>query len=478
VALISLLGMIGFALDLSMVYNRKVELQTLADAAALAAAGQLNGTAAGVTNAVTATNTVVASLYYQYGTGSFDWNGASLPDGVLSFSKTSGESGDWVSPAAAGTNAAAAGLLYAKVDTSKLDGGYGVVNTVFIRALSSAFASLTITARAVAGRAATNVLPLAVCAQSATAAEKRANVTGNTAYDELVEYGFRRGVGYDLMQLNPGAATPENFLIDPLAPPGVTGAAADFATDVVGPFVCTGSMPMASVLGGAITVRRGFPLGELYTRLNSRFDHYDGGCTPEGAPPDANIKSYDYTAISWMSTAPGAQGAASWTNSGTRLWTRADPLPAPTDNLAAMYGPLWAYGRAVPYVTYQASPTEPTTGYVPFTTNAWAKLYLPGPPGATGYPTTQTTSTPYSSTSGSTVFLAPSTDHQPGVRQRRVLNVALLACPVAAGGTASATVLAVGKFFMTVPATSSALHTEFGGLVAPSGLGGAVELQR
>jgi len=59
-----------------------------------------------------------------------------------------------------------------------------------------------------------------------------------------------------------------------------------------------------------------------------------------------------------------------------------------------------------------------------------------------------------------------------------VLNVALLSCPVPAGATAQASVLGVGRFFMTVPATATSLPVEFAGVAAPSSLSGAVELQR
>ena len=63
-----------------------------------------------------------------------------------------------------------------------------------------------------------------------------------------------------------------------------------------------------------------------------------------------------------------------------------------------------------------------------------------------------------------------------GAAGRRVLNVALLSCPVPAGALATATVLGIGKFLMTVPATATSVRAEFGGLVAEQSLGGAVEL--
>jgi hypothetical protein len=50
--LLGIMGLIGMALDLALVYNRKAELQMLADATALAAASQLNGKDTGVSNAL------------------------------------------------------------------------------------------------------------------------------------------------------------------------------------------------------------------------------------------------------------------------------------------------------------------------------------------------------------------------------------------------------------------------------------------
>ena len=51
-AFLVMCGFFGLALDLSQLYNRKVEMQTVADTVAVAAALELNGTAAGVTRAL------------------------------------------------------------------------------------------------------------------------------------------------------------------------------------------------------------------------------------------------------------------------------------------------------------------------------------------------------------------------------------------------------------------------------------------
>jgi len=462
--LVLLLGFVGLALDLSRLYHRGSELQIVANASALAAARQLNGTAAGVANALSQAAAAANALRYQYGQLAVSWN-----DAALSFSTSA--NGIWLDAASA--QSAPDGLLFARVDTGKLDGALGAVDLAFMQVLSAALTSASVSAKAVAGRSSIGVAPLALCALSNTAAVARAN-PGPPANTELVEYGFRRGIAYDLMQLNPGGTSAENFVVDPFDPPGAAGVAGNTAVSLVGPYACTGSLAMPRVTGGAITVGRPFPLAALFNQLNSRFDQYSGAqCSVATAPPDSNIKSYLYgSAVTWMSSAPAGQAAQS-TSSGGKLWTVADPLPAPAGNTAPLYGPLWAYAKAVPYSSYVPGAAEPSGGYAPFATSAWATLYKPGAPSVTvAYPTSG--STPYKAGSGS-YFLAPSAAHK-GVANRRVLNVALLSCPVAAGAKASATVLGIGKFLMTVPATATSLVAEFGGLASEQALGGSVEL--
>nr|WP_311197525.1 pilus assembly protein TadG-related protein [Rugamonas brunnea] len=462
---IVLIGFFGLALDLGQVYNRRIELRNIAAGAALAAAKELNGTAAGVTKALTKAASITSKLSYQYNQQSLSWN-----DAAIAFSSTA--DGPWLDAGAA--QGAPDGLLFAKVDTSGFDVSVGTVNLLFMKVLSSAFASTTTVNQTIAGRSSILITPLAICALSTTPAASRSN-PGPPANTELVEFGFRRGVSYDLMNLNPNGTTAENFVIDPLDPPGVLGAASNTWPATVGPFVCTGALAIPRVMGGTITVGRPFPLASLVNQLNARFDQYVGNqCSPNGAPPDSNVKSYPYTAIPWMTTIPGQQGALS-TTSGSKLWTIADPAPAPGTNIAPNYGPLWAYARAVPYSSYttQGSP-EPASGYTPFSTSAWAVLYKPGQPTANGnYPGGVTT--PYK-TSSSANFLAPSTQNGPGVANRRVLNVALLSCPVGGGATTTANVIGIGKFFMLVPATATSINAEFAGAVPEQYLGGQVEL--
>ena len=450
-----LLGLVGFALDLSRVHNRRAELQAVADVAALRAARRLNGTLAGINNATTDALVAMNSLKYQYNHLSIAWD-----ERALSFSAS--PNGGWVDADTA--RAAPAGLAYVRAATGALDASIGRVDMFFMRVLSDTLASMDVAVTAVAGRSTIDVAPLAVCALSNIEAGPRAN-PGPPATVELVEYGFRRGVAYDLMQLNPGGTAAENFVIDPFSPPGVAGAVANLAPALVGPYVCTGQLGMPRVTGGALTVGRPFPLASLFKQLNSRFDQYTGAlCSYASAPPDTNIREYTFGAgassgTPWMTVAPAGQAAQSTTASG-KLWTVADPLPPPAGITAPMYGPLWAFARPVQY------PSN-----TPFATSDWSALYGPGAPTAKLYSANPTA---YRSTNA-TYVLKPPLTHK-GVADRRVLNVALLACPVAAGALSTATVLGIGKFLMTVPATATSVYAEFGGLAAEQSLGGVVEL--
>ncbi|MDB5959664.1 MAG: hypothetical protein JWP59_958 [Massilia sp.] len=457
--LIPIIGMCALALDMALVYNRKVEMYNLAKAVALSAARGLNGTPAGINAAVANAAITAGATKFKNYAETITWS-----DAALMFSTTPGNNGPWMDSGAASANAAQ--VFYVRVDTASLSSA-GIVETMLARVLSAEFATLAIDSAAIAGRVDIAVAPLAICAMSNTPAAPRNNTGG---YTELVEYGFRRGVSYDLMNLNPNGASPVNFVINPLAMPDTGGAAAALETSTLGPYVCAGMLGIPRVTGGKIAVARPFPLGSLYRQLNSRFDQYDGGvCTPNSAPPDVNIKPYDYTAmvtpLAWMMTAPEGQTATT-SASATRLETIAD-LPPPGGG-AAKYGPLWAYAKAVAYSTYAANPIEPVNGYATMSTTSWPSLYG-NQTAKSSYPA----STPYKAGSG-TNALKPSTAHAPGLKNRRVLNVALLNCSSPPVNAAS--VLAVGKFFMTVPATPTVLAAEFAGVMPMERITGNTEI--
>ncbi|HEY0488426.1 MAG TPA: pilus assembly protein TadG-related protein [Telluria sp.] len=463
VTILVMLAFTGIALDTAMAYNRRAEVQSVADAAALAAARELNGTPAGITAAVNRAAAVVGRFKYHYDQVPMTWN-----DAAIEFSTTPAYGGSWRNAGSAA--ASPAGVYFVKVDTSQLDEAAASVEAVFMRIIGADMSATNVVGQAIAGRSAINITPLAVCAMSSAAATPRAN-PGPPANLELVEFGFRRGVAYNLMNLNPNAATPANFLVNPIDPPGATGNAVHTTIPIVGPFVCSGTMAMTRVTGGQIRVNSPFPIADLFRQLNSRFDQYDGDmCSPNGAPPDFNIRSFVFTSIPWMLTPPTGQTAAPLAGP-TSLATIADPSPAPAGTTAGQYGPLWSFARAVPFSAYVNGSPEPASGYPYFAATAWTTLYRPGQPSTLGYPAM----TPYMASGGAN-FQAPSASNRPGIRKRRVLNVPLLACPVSGSANVPATVLAIGKFFMTVPATETTISAEFGGVVPAETLGGPVEL--
>jgi len=442
-----MIAMFGFALDLSRAYNRKMELQSVADAAALAAASALDGTADGIDKAALAAATAAATFSYAYNKSSVDWSPA-----AISFGRApDGGSLGWVDGASA--KGSPGKVFFVRTDTSKLDPSVGRVTNLLIPILSSAFAETKVSGTAVAGRHSMNAMPLAVCANSNTPATSLAG--------ELVEYGFRRGVSYDLMKLNPGGRTPENFLVNPIAPAGTVGVSMLGRMDIVAAYVCTGQMAIPALQGGDITVERGFPIGSLYEYLNSRFGTYIAPCQSSSAPTDPNTTQFDLGNVAWMKDKPDGLSATSLPDPEPLLTVAEKPAGA--TNTA--YGPLWSYAKAVKYTSYSTNKgVEPVAGYTPFATSDWATLYTPGSPAAQNYPAT----TPYQNTGGASAYKT--------LYNTRVLRIPLLQCPVTSGSQVPATVLGIGKFFMTVPATSSRLHAEFAGMESWDAVRGSVRL--
>ncbi|MES2901210.1 MAG: pilus assembly protein TadG-related protein [Pseudomonadota bacterium] len=449
VFLVLIFTLCAMALGLSQLYNRKVELQAVASSVALAAARELNGSDAGVALALQKAATTAERFTYNY-QEPIVWS-----DSAISFASSA--DGEWVS--AGGGDAKK--MFYVKVDTAKLGGSTGLVAPVFAQFLPSANA-VEVSSSAVAGRVGVTVVPLAICALS--------SVPGAPRGLELLEYGFRRGIPYNLLHLNPGGPNPEHFVIDPLVAPGASATGHNTSPAVVGPFVCTGKMWMPRVTGGEIQVSRPFPIGSLYQQFNSRFDQYPGGlCSPNGAPPDFNVRAFTGTWMKPNQTAPFVtpfQGA-------NELLTVAE-RSAPGGTQPEMWGALWSYAKAVKYSSYQAGqpePQPPLAGYATFSASPdFLTLYHPGLT-APSYPNSLAGGTPYRSS-----VTNPPTNRRLAEENRRVLNVPLLACPVAPGAHVKAEVLAVGKFFMTEPATATRIVGEFAGIAPAQTLVDQVEL--
>jgi Flp pilus assembly protein TadG len=436
-------GIFGLTLDLGRLYNRRIDMQTVADAVALAAARELNGTPQGLANALVKAGNAAEKIKYGFDHSPIAWS-----ESAISFSEKPGTGATWLDAGSAADSANLNRLLYVKVDTNDLPTPHGTINTTFIRVLPNTPTTASANGRATAGPSMINVTPFAICAMSSFEKEPLAHPASAgppavAAVNELIEYGFRRGVSYDLMRL-PNASAPQNFLVNPVASPGTMGSAAEITDAAVGPFVCTGTMAMPQVTDSnsrPITVASPFPLSTLFDRFNSRFDNFTtGNCDPWTAPPDTNIQSFDRSVaanVPWMNPRPVSQ-----------------------------VGLLWSFAKAVPWSSYTSGASEPTAGYVTFTTTNWRSLQYPGSPGPLGTYNNGTAS-PYT-----TIVTLPAPARRPGLRNRRVLNVPLLACPVS-GSTA--TVRAIGKFFMTMPATGGQLHAEFAGLASESALATRVE---
>ena len=449
VFLLLIFTLCAMALGLSQLYNRKVELQEIADAAALAAARELDGTDEGVARALQKAATAAERFHYNY-QEQVVWS-----DSAISFSN-SPKSGWGAASAGGGPN-----LFYVRVDTAMLGGSAGMVTPVFAKFVS-AVSTVEISATAIAGRVGVKVIPLAICALDNEPALNRNS--------ELVEYGFRRGVPYDLMNLNPGGKTAETFVVDPIVAPGAAVVGHNTSLSVVGPFVCTGKMWIPRVTGSNIQVSRPFPIDSLSRQLNSRFDMYPNQlCSPNGAPPDFNVRAFTGN---WMSPAQTNPYAAPY-DGDDKLRTVADPELLPSGTTPAMWGALWSYAKAVKHSSYQPGKSEsqdPRSGYSTFATADFAKLYQSGV-SATGYPTPLAGGTPYRA-----FITSPPTNKRLAEENRRVLNVPLLSCPVPSGINVAAQVLAVGKFFMTAPATSTRVVAEFAGIAPEESLIDQVEL--
>jgi len=432
------IGMCGLALELALAFQRQAQLQQLADSVALSAAQQLDSTAAGVASAVSKATQVAINRNVR-GVGSVMLNPATL-------AFAGDPAGPWLDAGAA--SAAPSGLRYVRADMSQLDSSFTTLSNVFGSFLGAG-GSTTVGARAVAGPNGVRVLPLAICAPSSVASATRANGGGQ---DERIEYGFRYGVGYNLLALNPaaGASGGEYFLVDPVSPPGSTALAASTADSAVAPFMCSGKLAYPSV-AGRLHLRRNGSFG-LWRQLNSRFNSYGGSdaCEPHSAPPDSNVREFRGAQASWMSSNPPQASAASSTPAaGKPLMTVADGAPPLPAIAPAQYGTLWAYGAA-----------KRSNGSA-FGTANWTVLY----PSAPGFSATGTAwpagTAPYANAAFAT---APAGN--PGRKERRLLYVPLLSCPIAAGANVDGPVLAVARFLLTAQASATEVPGEFAGILS------------
>ncbi|AQR70785.1 hypothetical protein BZG29_22575 [Janthinobacterium sp. LM6] len=483
--LVVLFAMGGLVLDLGHLYIAKTELQNGADSSALAGALELDQSAGGIDNAQTKAIAIAQKNRYDFSTA------LTLTAANISFGPS--PDGPWSSGASARTSPQ--GQTFIRVDTGSKTFATYLMGIAGI-------ASTSTSGVAVAGRFVNDVTPIGVCAVDP--ANKTAQYTypaapAGTGLTELLEFGFRRGVTYNLFGLNPLGGPSDPYLINPVdAPPGACDASHASANSTA-PFMCTGSSAVVSSGSGKVYTNTGLSAGKIAAALNSRFDDYSGPsvCDPATAPPDTNIKEYPCNGGSspcvasaanspptgWMepgaSTLPSQQSVSlSGSKPNYRLPpTFTTPVTAAQAQFAG-YGVLWSYGPA--YQSNGATPAKAGTAYSvadananPMYSTAKANYFdtasYPVSPGAS-FPAS-TPPSPYNQTSGPT-FQAPSAAH-PGRNNRRILNVVLVDCRTAPVGPASCGAMdavGIGKFFMTMKADFSGgarLDVEFAGLIEP-----------
>lgn len=457
-----LIGFLGLAIELGRIYNRKVEMQSVADAMAISAAKKLNGTSSGIDDAIEAARVVVESGDVTTTRPRYQYNRLmNFSETAIQFAKSL-DGGGWMSAQAA--KLSPAHVAYVKVDTNGLNSDYGKVALVFMKILGN-FEPLYISHATVAGRPYIKLMPFAICAMSRSASEPFKDRT-SSGLVELTEYGFRRGISYNIMKLSPNTTAGVSYTVDPVGLPPKGG---NFSTDIIASAVCTGKVGLPKVVGQTVNLQKNFPFSQFVGHLNSRFDLPSGPCNSTAAPPDSNVKQFTYASNNWM-TNPGRQVAKEST-SPSRIETVADLVP-PTGQTSGSYGPLWTFAQAVPWSSYTAGGIEPSQGYLPFdaTSTTWNSLYANNP-GLASYPKDAKGAyrSPYF-----TQVNGPPTNY-PGVPFRRVLNVPLLEClaPDSPGK-----VVAIGRFFMTVQADTNGIYAEFAGVTLNDELSSAVELMQ
>jgi len=490
-----LIPVAGLVLDLGHLYIVKTELQNLADASSLAAAKDLDNTDAGLNKAVATGKALALKNRYDFGST------MTLQDANFRFAAT--PDGPWYTLAQSLGNAT--GRSFVEVNT-KVGGDGGSAQSINTWLMRIAGDNSTSTfGVAVAGRYVNTVTPVGICAIDPV--RRTANYDYGT-FTEIVEFGFRRGMSYNVFELGSlGGASSDPYQINPVNSPPNGCVAANSSTNVVEPFICVGNSAVVPTGVGQVYTNTGVS-ATLEKAFNSRFNDYSGGskCDPATAPPDVNVKEY----------LPGATEApAGWQDSGgtalpsqqsvstsgspvlpqyslpyeasaiapTKVWPSTVGGRVTTQSTYPQHGVMWSYTPAVQADGSTAVTPAQANGTIGTNTPGTDKLMY-GPKGsainyidAATYPTavgagfTSQYAAPYNQASGPT-FLAPA--GRTGVENRRILNIVLIDCRTPPVGSASCgvmNVVGIGKFFMQKKAdlggSPKKLNVEFTGLVEP-----------
>jgi len=500
ICLVVLIGMLGLVIDLGHLYVAKTELQNAADAAALSGAKELNRTLAGVTRARDRAIEAAGKNKYDLNATAVTltaadnlWVGSCPDDGTCTMVRINTIT----------TNAAAADKTFLKADT-----GSKSFNTWFIHVLSSVLNTTHTFGMAVAGRYVVNIAPIGVCAIDP------ANPTLNNR-GELLEYGFRRGMGYNLLAINnakKGLAglSQVPLWINPIDVPPNACDPSNSSDSTLRPFICAGESS-SIVDGGSVYINTGVQTSQERF-LNSRFDNLNSfgnnKCDATNNPPDSNVKQY-------KANPAGAVPASCPLNSQLlgcgvpRDWTEQGANNQPTQQTVSLnsatpgkpvsypnvptnlndLGALWTFSHAVRY-------DGAATGNIgtAFSIDDWGPSGTPNlynqdaDRTANGYPTTAggsfpagTQPAPYNQPAGNKYHQSP-TNYPPGLSGRRVINAAIINCDVSAGGSGSCRTMpvkAIARFFMTVEASFPGnFETEFAGIVDTGQLPRDVRLYR
>lgn len=481
----------GLVLDLGHLYIVKTELQNLADASALAAGKDLDNSDAGLSKAVVSGKALALKNRYDFGST------LTLQDANFRFAAS--PDGPWYTLAESLGNAT--GRTFVEVDT-RAGGSGGTAQTINTWLMRIAGNNSTSTyGWAVAGRFVNTVTPIGICAIDPT---RRTDSYNYGSFTEIVEYGFRRGMSYNVFELGSlGGASSDPYQINPVNSPPNACNPANSATNTVAPFMCVGNSAVLPTGVGQVYTNTGVS-ATLDKALNSRFNDYSGGsqCDPASAPPDINIREFDCVGANPCAGAGAVTAPTTWQDSNTlnttfpnqqsvntvssgSLKTPQYALPfeatavAPakvwpstvsaTSRVTAQadyphHGVMWSYTPAL-----QADGSTAITPAQANGTSGSSKMYgaLGGATDyidAANYPTsvgagfTSQYAAPYNQASGPT-FEAPT--GRAGVENRRILNIVLIDCrtpPVGSGACGVMNAVGIGKFFMQKKPTSAARH--------------------
>lgn len=280
--IVALIGFLGIVIDLGHLYARKTELQNAADAAALAGARQLNGTAAGISAAVTRAVAIAAANASDLGR-----TPVAIAEAQVRFGPT--PDGAWSDPATALANPG--NMQFIKVDTAGI--AQETRPTWFMQVVDSALASTTANGVAVAGASMCQGLPIFIC------------VPAVGSFTPGQTYFFGEKPGYPVGPGDIGYFDP----VPPGAPSLITGANDMRDIMCAGKVFCTQPGTFSSLSQNAF--------GTMARAINTRFDDYSGlppSLTPERCRPDTNIKEYPYSDLTpaskpaaWMTPPPDHQ---------------------------------------------------------------------------------------------------------------------------------------------------------------------------